>query len=379
MIVRYNQVMKHFADTAQIFIKAGNGGDGAVTFRREKFIPKGGPDGGNGADGGDVYIRATSKLHTLYDFTHKHKFLAENGEPGRKRKQFGKNGEDLFLEVPVGTIVYRLIKPDEDTEVEEEEVMPPQLEKIADLTKDGQVFLAAKGGVGGRGNDTYKSATNQTPMQYQEGGVGEEYDAVLELKVVADVGLIGLPNAGKSTLLSVITDAKPEIADYPFTTLSPNLGVMKHYDERYVLADLPGLIEGASQGKGLGDEFLRHVERTRVLVHLIDPLYEDPIASYKIIRNELGAYSKKLLEKPELVVLTKKDAQHNDELFDNYSHQLQELGVDRVMNISAVAHGGLEELKLAIVDLISQAPEEVQEESIESSNPVFTIDDLKSF
>jgi len=406
--VRYNGGMKHFVDTAQLQVKAGDGGNGCLSFRREKYIPKGGPDGGNGGDGGSIYLKASSKLHTLYDFTHRHYIKAERGGDGTSQKRTGKLGEDSIVEVPVGTIVYRVVglpqeqkQPEllvsdngESPEDEEGEVAieddgstftaesiesSPHLEKITDLTTDGQTFLLARAGKGGRGNTTYKSSTNQTPMEFEYGTKGDEFTVVFELKTVADIGLIGLPNAGKSTLLSVLTKAKPDIAAYPFTTLAPNLGVMDYYNDHYVLADIPGLIEGASEGKGLGDEFLRHVERTKVLVHLIDPMYDDPIASYRTIRHELEAYSQKLVEKSELVVVTKMDVPEVFARVDDIKKQFSQIGIDNVLFISAVSRIGLEELSHNMVKLYKSAPvvEEKQEEK--PAGPVFTIDDVRSF
>lgn len=367
----YNACMKHFADIAQIYVEAGDGGDGAVSFRREKYIPKGGPDGGNGGDGGNVVLIADDKLNTLYDFTHKHKFAAEDGKAGMGQKKTGKSGSDLELSVPVGTIVYKVL----DKETDE-----AKLHKVADLTKNAERFLIAKGGKGGRGNDTFKSSTNQTPMEFEAGTPGQEFDVVLELKLIADVGFIGLPSAGKSTLLSRMTKARPEIAEYPFTTLAPNLGVMEYHDRRVVLADMPGLIEGASEGKGLGDEFLRHVERTRMLVHVIDPLFADPLESYKTIRTELERYSEKLLAKEELVVINKVDVTEVKSNLDEIKSKFKsELNLD-VHAISAVTGEGIEQLQKLMVqslDKIESQPQEVTEK-IEDV-PTFTIDDLRHY
>ncbi len=363
--------MKHFADLAQIHVKAGDGGDGAVSFRREKYIPKGGPDGGNGGDGGDVYLVATEKLGTLYDFKHRHKFVAENGEPGRGQKQTGKSGEDLILEVPVGTMVYKIIDDDEGES---------HLKKIADLTKDGQKFLLAKGGRGGRGNDSFKSSTHQTPMEFEEGTPGEELDAVLELKLIADVGLIGLPSAGKSSLLSRLTKATPEVAAYPFTTLAPNLGIMEYHDKRVVLADMPGLIEGASKGKGLGDEFLRHIERTRLLVHVIDPMQGDPIDSYRVIRKELEEYSKVLAEKEELVVINKIDVTEVKNMLPEIEKEFKSKVGKDVLAVSAATGEGLDKLKKVIIQTLKgleNRPSEKEDRQLDM--PVFTIDDVKHY
>ena len=362
--------MKAFVDIAQFEVKAGDGGDGLVSFRREKYVPKGGPDGGDGGDGGDVFIRASQRLSTLYDFTTRPKFAAEDGEPGGKAERTGKSGDDIELVVPIGTIVYEVIGKDSDD---------ARLKRIIDLTTDEDRFLLAKGGVGGRGNTTYKSSTNQAPQEFEEGTPGEFKDIVLELKVVADVGLIGLPNAGKSTLLARVTAARPEIAEYPFTTLSPNLGIMGLYDQRIVLADIPGLIEGASEGKGLGDEFLRHVERTRILVHLIDPLYQDPIEAYQTIRNELEEYSLKLLEKEEIVVINKLDVTEVQEASIEIQQRFRvELGIE-VFGISAVTGVGIEELQQKIHQVLQTVEEEKEHVQVEQDIPLFTIDDLQHF
>jgi len=366
--------VKAFIDLAQIEVKAGDGGDGRVSFRREKFIPKGGPDGGDGGDGGSVFAFADGQLATLYDFTHQRKFEAEAGEPGGKAQRTGKAGQNLTLKVPVGTIIYEYKDADSAT---------PQLIKIADFDLANEEVRLAKGGRRGRGNTAFKSSTNQTPMRADPGTPGERKQLVLELKVVADVGLIGLPNAGKSTLLAHLTAARPEIAAYPFTTLSPNLGVMDHHNQRIVLADIPGLIEGAAQGKGLGDEFLRHVERTRVLVHLIDPLYADPVESYQTIRRELGEYSKKLLDKPELVVVNKLDVTEAKESFQKIKKQFKKEAKLDVIGISAVSGEGLDKLKEQIFKLWLKHRDDTETEQLDrprpTAVPVFTLEDLKHF
>ncbi len=359
--------MKSFIDLVQISVKAGDGGDGLVSFRREKFVPRGGPDGGNGGDGGDVIIRANQKLTTLYDFTHQRRFVAENGQPGGKATASGKSGQDLILEVPVGTVVYELHHPN---------TARARLEKVADLNRDQKQVVMAKGGAGGRGNAAYKSSTNQAPREFEPGVSGEEKHLVLELKLVADVGLIGLPNAGKSTLLSRLTNARPEIGDYPFTTLRPNLGVMEYQDKKIVLADIPGLIEGAAEGKGLGDDFLRHIERTRILVHLIDPLIDDPIRAYQAIRQELASYSPKLLEKPEIIAVNKLDITEINEGFPQIVKSFKEkLGVE-IIGISGVTGQGVDELRNCILKLLQDAAEQPVERS-PSRELVFRIQDLK--
>ena len=287
-----------FVDTAKIFIQAGRGGNGAVSFRRELYIEKGGPDGGDGGRGGDVIFRATKDLNTLLNFRYKPELKAKNGESGSKRNKTGKSGEPLIVKVPVGTIVKR------DNEV------------LADLKFDGEEAVIARGGDGGFGNAHFKSSVRQTPRVAELGENGETFEADLELKLLADVGLVGFPNAGKSTFLSVVSNARPEIANYAFTTLTPNLGVAEIDGSNLLIADIPGLIEGASEGKGLGDAFLRHVERTSVLLHLIDIYEENPDEQYRIIREELKKYQPELLNRPEIIALTRSlqnEAEDNEE------------------------------------------------------------------
>ena len=276
-----------FVDTAKVYIKAGKGGNGAISFRHEIYIPKGGPDGGDGGKGGDVVFVASKDCDTLIDFRYQPKLIAEDGKAGSGQKSSGKSGKDLIVEVPIGTIVKR------DGEI------------VADLTHDEERAIVAHGGDGGYGNWHFRSSTRQVPKIAELGNPGEAYEAELELKLLADVGLVGFPNAGKSTFLSVVSNATPEIADYPFTTITPNLGVAKVDNHSILIADIPGLIEGASEGKGLGDRFLRHVERTKVLLHLIDVYNDDAGKAYKDIRSELANYSEELASRPELVVLTK--------------------------------------------------------------------------
>ncbi len=284
-----------FVDEAEIYVKAGNGGDGAVRFRREAKVPRGGPFGGDGGDGGDVIFHARPGLDTLLDLRRQYHWRAENGHPGDTKDMSGAAGKDLVIDVPAGTLIY-----DKDRGV-----------LLKDLDKEGMQVVIARGGKGGRGNSRFATATNQTPRFAEPGGMGEERHLALELKLIADVGLVGLPNAGKSTLLSRLSAAHPKIADYPFTTLQPNLGIVEAGAERrFVMADLPGLIEGAHAGVGLGDEFLRHVERTRLLVHLVEVephSHQAPADAYKTIRGELASYSPALAAKPEIVVLTKAD------------------------------------------------------------------------
>ena len=279
----------YMIDTAKITIEAGRGGDGASTFRREKYVPKGGPDGGDGGNGGNIYFVATREKNTLHDYARQRQFKAQNGEHGKPKKMHGKTGADLELLIPIGTI----IKEGSIT--------------VVDMSRDGQKFLIARGGRGGWGNVYFATATHQTPHEYKAGTPGEHKKLDLELKLLADVGIIGLPNAGKSTLLSIISAAKPKIADYPFTTLDPMLGVVNYKGKHFVVADIPGLIEGASIGKGLGDRFLRHIERTKILVHLIAADSADPADDYRVVRNELEQFNPLLLKKKEIIAVSKID------------------------------------------------------------------------
>ncbi|ROL58568.1 GTPase ObgE [Bacteroidetes/Chlorobi group bacterium Naka2016] len=318
-----------FIDIAKIHVKAGNGGNGIVSFHREKFIPKGGPDGGNGGRGGHIILRANPNMTTLLDFKYKSHFKAENGKPGSSNNKTGKSGEDLIIEVPCGTVV----KNAETGEI------------IADLTEAGQECIVAKGGRGGRGNAEFATPTNQTPRFAEKGQPGEELDLILELKVIADVGIVGFPNVGKSTLISVISDAKPKIADYPFTTLTPNLGVVKiDIGKNYVVADIPGLIEGASEGKGLGLEFLRHIERTKVLLFMLDATSKDVKKDFKVLIKELKNYNKELLQKEKVIVINKLDVipqeQWKELLKINFGKNYP-----KPLGISAATGFGVEKLK----------------------------------
>jgi GTP-binding protein len=281
-----------FIDQATIEVKAGRGGNGCISFRREKFVPKGGPDGGNGGKGGDVILRADRNLTTLMDFRYKRRYLAQNGRNGAGARKTGKNGDNVLIRVPCGTVV-------RDAETGE---------AIADLTKHGEEIVVARGGKGGRGNSEFATSTNQAPRIAESGKPGEERTIEFELKLLADVGLVGLPNAGKSTLIAHISAARPKIADYPFTTLIPNLGIVKYKgDKSFVVADIPGLIEGAHRGKGLGMQFLRHIERTRVLVFLIECTSPDPEVDYMTLIDELKSFKKSMLAKPRVVAITKMD------------------------------------------------------------------------
>lgn len=291
-------------DEATIHIKAGKGGDGAVSFRREKYVPRGGPDGGDGGRGGDIVFVCTNSVDTLFDYSRLKDYKAENGYAGKKTRKHGKDGSDLILRVPPGTVFY------------------DGKQKIVDLKKEGDDFIVAHGGKGGLGNDHFKTATNQTPREFTAGKPGEERDLKLVLKLIADVGIIGLPNAGKSTLISAISHAKPKVADYPFTTLEPVLGVATYDKKQIILADVPGLIEGASQGRGLGHKFLRHIERTKLLLHLIDATSEDPQKDYRTVRGELEKFSKELAQKPEIIVLSKTDLVNDDKKLPDFKYDL---------------------------------------------------------
>lgn len=310
-------------DYVEITVKAGDGGDGKVNFRREKFVPKGGPDGGDGGDGGSVFFKTDKGLNTLRLFKYKKRIEARAGEAGGKAKKHGKNGKDIVVKVPTGTLVKIMGKR----------------EQVIDLAGEEAEALIARGGKGGRGNWQFRSPTNTTPMEAEAGIKGEEFELEVELKLLADVGLIGLPNAGKSTLLSVLTRAKPKIADYPFTTLEPNLGIM----DDLVIADIPGLIEGASKGKGLGGQFLRHIERCRLLVHMLDGSSQNLRKDYLAIRGELKEYGKSLLDKPEIVVLNKIDLLDKKET----KAKLAELKKTKrpVVAISAVTTENVDKLK----------------------------------
>jgi len=316
-----------FIDQATIVVKAGRGGNGVVSFRREKYIPKGGPDGGNGGDGGSVIIRADKQLTTLMDFRYKRHYKAENGEHGKGANKTGKNGKDIILKVPTGTII-------KDAETDE---------VLADLVEQNDEIVVAGRGKGGRGNAEFATSTNQAPRHAEQGKPGEERTIQLELKLLADVGLVGFPNAGKSTLISRISAAKPKIADYPFTTLVPNLGIVRYGEYKsFVVADMPGLIEGAHLGKGLGIQFLRHIERTRVIVFLIECTVEDPKAHYKTLVNELESFNKEMLNKPQIVAITKMDLA-DDALRKKIKKITFRKGIG-VVPISAVSGEGLKEL-----------------------------------
>lgn len=332
--------MAKFIDEAVIHVKAGDGGNGCVSFRREKYVPKGGPDGGDGGKGGDVYIVATSSKQTLLDFHYRRLFRAKRGQHGRGKNQHGKSGDDIYIPVPVGTVVKDALTG----------------EILFDFVEDGQVWLAARGGRGGRGNARFATATNQAPRFAEEGEKGEERDLKLELKLIADVGIVGLPNAGKSTLISVISDARPKIADYPFTTLVPQLGVVYvDKDRSFVVADIPGLIEGAHRGAGLGIQFLKHIERTRVIIHLVDISSinpSEPLAPYLTIREELEKFDPELLKKPEVVALNKIDLVEEKDYVKKLVSIYQKKLRSPVMAISAVTREGVSKLVRKVSEIL---------------------------
>ena len=347
-----------FVDRVLVTFKAGDGGHGAVSFRHEKFRPLGGPDGGDGGDGGSIILKASNNQNTLATFRYKKLIKAGDGQPGSKVRRHGKSGEDLLLSVPVGTVVMR-------GDV-----------ALADLADDGQQFTLAGGGKGGFGNAHFVSSTRQAPRVAEKGEKGQEIEVALELKMIADVGIVGLPNAGKSTLLSVISNAKPEIANYPFTTLTPNLGVVD-IDKKHSLlfADIPGLIEGASQGKGLGDEFLRHVERTSVLVHLVDVYNKDIAAAYKTIMKELAAYKVDLSKRSQVVVLSKVDGLDKKQLDKAYKTLKKSVpaGTPTAV-ISTISKEGVEDLLRVLQQLIAKNR---QKQVKKAKKPVLPVIGLK--
>lgn len=341
-----------FIDRVKIYVQAGTGGNGTVAFRREAHVPKGGPSGGDGGRGGSVIFVATNSLSTLLDLRYYREYKAQNGEKGHAKKMHGADADDLVIRVPVGTCVY-----DDDTG-----------NIIADLTKDGQRAVIVKGGRGGRGNARFASSRNPAPKICENGEPGEKFNLRVELKLLADVGLVGFPSVGKSTLLSVVSKARPQIADYHFTTIVPNLGVVQVKDGRsFVMADLPGLIEGASQGKGLGHQFLRHIERCRVIVHIIDMSGSegrDPYEDYVTINKELGEYEYRLLERPQIIVANKMDG---DEAEENLKKFKEKLGNQKVFPIIAPIHEGIDAVLYAVADALETAPDFFNQEEEQES------------
>lgn len=340
-----------FVDRAKIFIKSGKGGNGCVSFRREPYVPEGGPDGGDGGKGGDVIFQADRNLRTLMDFRYKRKYEAENGQNGMKKKRFGKNGEDLVIKVPMGTVVI-----DEETGL-----------VMKDLVEDGESFVAAKGGRGGKGNVHFKNSVRQAPNFAEAGGFAKERSVILEMKMIADVGLVGFPNVGKSSLLATATSAQPKIENYHFTTINPNLGVVQLYDSSFVMADIAGIIEGAHQGLGLGFKFLKHIERTKVLIHVVDVSGSEgrnPIEDFDKINNELLMYSERVAKKPMLVAANKMDMlDEDDPKYIEFKEYVEGKGY-RVFPICAPINLGVQELLAAALEELQKAalnPEEEDE------------------
>ena len=344
----------HFLDQAKIFVRSGAGGPGAVSFRREKFIEFGGPDGGDGGKGGDIVFEAVPGLNTLIDFRYTQHFRAPRGKGGAGSNRTGAGGEDLVIRVPVGT---QILADDEERSL------------LADLTHEGQRVTLLKGGMGGRGNASYKTSTNRAPRQHQTGEAGEEMWVWLRLKLLADVGLVGLPNAGKSTFLNSVSNASAKVGDYPFTTLRPQLGVVRHKGREFVLADIPGLIEGAAEGAGIGDRFLGHVERTRLLLHLIDGAAEDPVEAWHVVRGELDSYGAGLADKPEVIALTKADLLDDRKRARIVKALEKETGA-RVFPVSAPLEEGLEPLLDAIIERLGVAAGQATEEEARQWSPL---------
>ena len=345
----------HFLDQAKIFVRSGAGGPGAVSFRREKFIEYGGPDGGDGGKGGDIVFEAVPGLNTLIDFRYTQHFRAPRGKGGAGSNQTGAGGNDLIIKVPVGT---QILADDEERTL------------LADLTEVGQRVVFLEGGMGGRGNASYKTSTNRAPRQHQTGIPGEEMWVWLRLKLLADVGLVGLPNAGKSTFLNSVSNASAKVGDYPFTTLRPQLGVVRHKGREFVVADIPGLIEGAAEGAGIGDRFLGHVERTRLLLHLVDASAEDPLDAWRVVRGEINSYGAGLDEKRELIALTKADLIDEKKRSKLLKALEKETGA-KVFPISAPLEEGMEPLLDAIIERLAiSAEEELQPAEEEHWSPL---------
>ena len=339
----------HFLDQAKIYVRSGGGGPGAVSFRREKFVEFGGPDGGDGGKGGDVIFEAVPGLNTLIDFRYTQHFRAPRGKGGSGSNRTGAGGDDLVIKVPVGT---QILADDEERTL------------LADLTTVGQRLVFLEGGMGGRGNASYKTSTNRAPRQHQTGIPGEEMFVWLRLKLLADVGLVGLPNAGKSTLLNSVSNASAKVGDYPFTTLRPQLGVVRHKGREFVVADIPGLIEGAAEGAGIGDRFLGHVERTRLLLHLIDGSADDPLEAWRVVRGELESYGGGLDDKAEVIALTKSDLLDDKKRAKLVKALEKETGA-RVFPVSAPLEEGMEPLLDAIIRSLNTA---AAEESFEAAD-----------
>jgi len=354
------------ADTAQIYVEAGNGGNGLVSFHREKYVAAGGPDGGDGGHGGDVIFVVDEKLSTLMDFRYRRHYKAQNGEDGKAAKSSGKNGQDLFVKVPVGTI----IKDAESGRI------------IADLKQIGQQFVVAKGGNGGWGNCHFATATRQIPRFAKSGTEGERRDIIMELKLLADVGLVGFPNVGKSTLLSVVSDARPKIANYHFTTLEPNLGVVDMGVGRsFVMADIPGIIEGASEGIGLGHEFLRHVERTRLLIHVVDASGiegRNPIEDFDLINKEIEMYNPTLATRTQIVAANKRDLVYDASIYDSFCAEMQQRGY-KVFQISAATNSGVSELMNYVASILDDIPVPVLFDEDEDEVQVISYEDEAPF
>ena len=342
----------HFLDQAKIYIRSGSGGPGAVSFRREKYIEFGGPDGGDGGKGGDIVFEAVAGLNTLIDFRYTQHFRAKRGTGGAGSNRTGAAASDLVIKVPVGT---QILADDEDRSL------------LADLTEEGQRLVLLEGGMGGRGNASYKTSTNRAPRQHQPGIEGEEMWVWLRLKLLADAGLVGLPNAGKSTFLNSVTNASAKVGDYPFTTLRPQLGVVRHKGREFVLADIPGLVEGAAEGAGIGDRFLGHVERTEILLHLVDAASEDPVDAWRVVRAELESYGSGLGDKPEVIALSRADLVDADRLAD-IKRDLAEATGQSVFPVSAPLGEGMEPLLDAVIQRLGSG-ERVEEEAAADDRP----------
>jgi GTPase len=350
-----------FIDEAEIYIRSGKGGDGMVHFHREKYVPRGGPDGGDGGHGGHVYLEVVPTLNTLNSFRHQSKYIAKEGEKGGPSNMSGKSAPDLIIPVPPGTIVYDAASG----------------ELLGDLVEAGQRLLVAKGGRGGKGNQHYANSRNQAPRMAEKGVPSEEKTLKLELKLLADIGIVGVPNAGKSSLLAAVTNAKPKIANYPFTTLEPNLGVAElNMDTSLILADIPGLIEGAHMGVGLGDTFLRHVQRTRVLIHLLDGMSEDPLLDYAQINSELALFDPHLATKPQIIAVSKMDLPDVQERWPELQRQLAQRGIQDPIEISSATHLNLEKLLWRASEVKKTAPEPEVAESLPVYRPA---DDPRDF